>query len=462
MPGLCNTRRVSTPEDPARPAASDMPEAGRPFDTPPVDDALRAGITRLALLAVVGGAITGLLGGTFRIVLVELARSWNELLHWTRDSVGWRWLLPVVLAALAAGIARLLVRWAPEASGSGVQRVEANMRAEVPPAPLKVIPAKYVGGALAIGAGMALGREGPTVQMGASVGGGLARYAKLGRHDTRTLAAALAGTGLGVAFSAPLGGALFVFEEVARAFRTKLVVTTFVGSAVALAVAQWLVGHQPIFLVGVVRPVPAWQLVVFALLGAIFGALGVGYNWLVLAMLRAFDQVSHVAPEVKAAAVGACIGLLGVVAPHLIGGGDGLNERVLIESIPIGSLLIIFAVRWVLGPFSYSAGTPGGLFAPLLLVGASAGALIASVTNSLLPSAQLSVTAFAIVGMSTFFAATVRAPFTGVVLIIEMTATTAVVVPMVLAAGVAVLVASKLKGPPIYETLRLRMEKAPT
>ncbi len=179
-------------------------------------------------------------------------------------------------------------------------------------------------------------------------------------------------------------------------------------------------------------------------------------------MLRAFDQVSHVAPEVKAAAVGACIGLLGVVAPHLIGGGDGLNERVLIESIPIGSLLIIFAVRWVLGPFSYSAGTPGGLFAPLLLVGASAGALIASVTNSLLPSAQLSVTAFAIVGMSTFFAATVRAPFTGVVLIIEMTATTAVVVPMVLAAGVAVLVASKLKGPPIYETLRLRMEKAPT
>lgn len=234
-----------------------MPEAGRPFDTPPVDDALRAGITRLALLAVVGGAITGLLGGTFRIVLVELTRSWNELLHWTRDSVGWRWLLPVALAALAAGIARLLVRWAPEASGSGVQRVEANMRAEVPPAPLKVIPAKYVGGALAIGAGMALGREGPTVQMGASVGGGLARYAKLGRHDTRTLAAALAGTGLGVAFSAPLGGALFVFEEVARAFRTKLVVTTFVGSAVALAVAQWLVGHQPIFLVGVVRPVPA-------------------------------------------------------------------------------------------------------------------------------------------------------------------------------------------------------------
>ncbi|MGV1037867.1 MAG: chloride channel protein, partial [Candidatus Nanopelagicales bacterium] len=229
--------------------------------------------------------------------------------------------------------------------------------------------------ALAIGAGMALGREGPTVQMGASVGGGLARYAKLGGHDTRTLAAALAGTGLGVALSAPLGGALCVFEEVARAFRTKLVVTTFVASAVALAVAQWLVGAQPIFLVGVVRPVPAWQLVVFALLGAIFGAIGVGYNWLVLALLRVFDRVGHVAPEAKAAVVGACVGLLGVAAPQLIGGGDALNERVLIESIPIGSLLVIFAVRWVLGPFSYSAGTPGGLFAPLLLVGATAGAL---------------------------------------------------------------------------------------
>lgn len=336
------------------------------------------------------------------------------------------------------------------------------MRAEVPPAPLRVIPAKYVGGALAIGTGMALGREGPTVQMGASVGGGLARFAKLGRHDTRTLAAALAGTGLGVAFSAPIGGALFVFEEVARAFRTKLVVTTFIGTAVALAVAQSLVGHRPVFNVGAVSPVPAWQLLVFAALGAIFGALGVAYNWLVLTMLRAFDGVSRVAPEVKAAVVGACVGLLGVIAPQLIGGGGVLNERLLVESIPIGALLVIFAVRWVLGPFSYSAGTPGGLFAPLLLVGAAGGTLIATTTNALLPAANLSATAFAIVGMSTFFAATVRAPFTGVVLIIEMTATTSVLVPMVLAAGVSVLVATKLKGPPIYETLRLRMENAPT
>ena len=176
----------------------------------------------------------------------------------------------------------------------------------------------------------------------------------------------------------------------------------------------------------------------------------------------AADIVSATSGLASAYALAYPIGLLGVIAPQLIGGGGVLNERLLVESIPIGALLVIFAVRWVLGPFSYSAGTPGGLFAPLLLVGAAGGTLIATTTNALLPAANLSATAFAIVGMSTFFAATVRAPFTGVVLIIEMTATTSVLVPMVLAAGVSVLVATKLKGPPIYETLRLRMENAPT
>ncbi len=442
-----------------------MPLSGSPddaVDAPPPDDAGQVGLVRITLLALVGGAIAGLIGGLFRLALTSADLLRRDILDWTREAPAVRWLVPLLLAAAAVGVARLLVRWVPEASGSGVQRVEASIRDEVPLlARLRIIPVKFVGGVLAIGAGLALGREGPTVQMGAVVGDRVARAAGLSVHDTRTLSVSLAGAGLGVAFSAPLGGALFVFEEVARAFRTRLVLATFTGTAAAVAVSVLIVGTEPVFPIGRVDSGPVWMLGPYALLGLLLGVMGVAYNRLVIALLDVFAAVTRLPAEVKAAVIGALVGLLGVLAPSLVGGGEALNEEILIGALPIGSLVVILVVRWLLGPVSYSAGTPGGLFAPLLVVGAAAGALLTEVVNAALPVADLSPVAFAVVGMSTFFAAVVRAPFTGVVLIVEMTATTSLVVPMLLAAACAVLAATLLKGQPIYETLRLRLNQAP-
>ncbi len=429
----------------------------RSADSPPPDDSAETGLPRLVLLAVLGGILTGLLGGAFRVVLVEAARWWETLLVWARDLGGWRLVLPVLGAALGVAVARLLVRWSPEASGSGVQRVEALMRHEGQSAPLRVVPAKFVGGTLAIGVGMALGREGPTVQMGASVGGEISRRAGLDPHDTRTLSASLAGAGLGVAFSAPLGGAVFVLEELARAIRTRLVVATLVASGVALAVATPLVGSHPVLPVPPMEDARLWHLVVYAPMGLLIGWLGIHYNRLVIWNLNAMDRL-RVAPEVKAAVIGAMVGALGVVAPWLVGGGEVLADRVLTLGLPFGALVLTLVVRWFLGPLSYSAGTPGGLFAPLLVVGAALGSLTATLCNMMLPALDLPVEAFAIVGMSTFFAAVVRAPVTGILLCVEMTATTTVLVPMLVAAAMATALCSVRKAPPIYDTLRLRME----
>ena len=215
-----------------------------------------------ALVAAIGGAVTGLVGGAFRQLLVELTLRRDELLGLgavvrTRCAGSCPW----CSGAVAAALARLVVRWAPEASGSGVQRVEAHIRGEVPPAPPRVLPAKFVGGLLSIGAaGLLLGREGPTVQMGASVGAFFARLFRMSLHDVRTVTCSLGGAGLGVAFNAPLGGSLFVFEEVAHAFRTRLVVATFVGTTCALAVSRLVVGGEPVLPVGDVRPGPGWLL----------------------------------------------------------------------------------------------------------------------------------------------------------------------------------------------------------
>lgn len=439
-------------------STGDGPADGAPADDAPTDDAHPTGLVRLVLLTVAGGAITGLVGGLFRVCLdqAELART--TVLEWTRDAPAVRWLVPVLLAAVCVGLARLIVRFVPEAAGSGVQRVEAVVRGQLAPVRLPwLVPAKFVGGVLAIGAGLALGREGPTVQMGASVGNETARLARLDAHDRRTLIASLGGAGLGVAFSAPLAGAVFAIEELTRVVRTRLVVTVLVGTASAMAVSKYVVGWEPVFPVPTVRLGPTWHLVVYIAFGLAVGLLGVAYNRLILRCMALFDGVRRLPPEAKAAIVGGLVGALGIAWPQVVGGGEIVNEQLLVGSMPIMAVLGILAVRWFLGPASYAVGTPGGLFAPLLVVGAALGVLVADVGNLLVPAADLDPLAFGIVGMSTFFAAVVRAPVTGVVLIVEMTATTTIVIPMMLAAAAAVVAATLVRGEPIYDTLRGRI-----
>lgn len=429
-------------------------------DIPPPDDGAERGLLKIAFVAALGGVVTGLLGGLFRLALRFAGQWWESLLMWCRELGGLRLVLPVVIAAVAVAAARAIVRWSPESAGSGVQRVEAMVRHEGEPAPLRVIPAKFVGGTLALGVGMALGREGPTVQMGAAVGGEVSRRASLDDHDTRTMSAALAGAGLGVAFSAPLGGAVFVLEELDRAIRTRLLVATLIGSSVALAVAYMLIGREPVLPVGRIDQGPVWILPIYVAMGALIAVAGMYYNRLIIWNLDLMARWRQWPAEAKAAVIGALVGMLGVAAPWLVGGGEVLADRVLDVDFPFGTLLIIVVVRWFLGPLSYSAGTPGGLFAPLLVVGASIGSALAAGVNTVLPAADLPVAAFALVGMSTFFAAVVRSPLTGIILCVEMTAATSVLVPMLLAAGTAMVVCTMLGSTPIYDVLRARLKSS--
>lgn len=420
----------------------------------------RQGLLPVALVAIVSGALIGLVGALFRLVL-DGGTELRGLLIEQADRWGfWGWVLPVAVVAACAALARWMVRWAPVAAGSGVQHVEAVMRGEADPAPLKVLPVKFFGGAIALGSGLALGREGPTVQMGATIGDALAQWARLSLADVRRVQTAVAGAGLGVAFSAPLGGAIFAFEEVARSFSLRLTVATLLAVCSATAVAWWILGDSPDFLV---EPpaLPGWDaLIPFLLFGLLLGVLGVAYNRLVVWMLDAVERLPRLSPEAKAALIGAVVGGVMWIEPALVGGGDELNQWILDGRAPLTSIAIIVLVRWFLAPLSYAAATPGGLFAPLLLIGSAAGALFASACNALVPDLGLDPVAFAIVGMAGFFSAVVRAPLTGIVLIVEMTATTTQIVPMLGATAAAVVSATWLRGLPVYDTLRLRMLEA--
>lgn len=415
------------------------------------------GLVRIGVVGAVAAVAVGFVTGSFRWLLRE-ADGWRgDVVRWAADQPWPGWIAPVLVAAVGAFLARLLVRAVPVASGSGVQDVEAIWSGEAPPAPAAVLPVKYLGGLLAIGTGLVLGREGPSVHMGAVIGSETGRRLGMADDDVRILQTALGGAGLAVAFNAPIGGALFVFEEVTKSFRLRLTVVTFLGCAVAVACSRLILGDAPDFLVRGVETPPFAQLVLFLAFGAATGLLGVMYSVLIVRCLVWFDAVRALPPELKAAVVGALVGLCLWFAPFSVGGGDQIAQEVLGGGVGVAALAGYFAVRFLSGPVSYSAGTPGGIFAPLLAVGAVWGGLCHGTLVHLLPSIGDRAAPLAIVGMAAFFAAVVRAPFTGMVLIVEMTATTALLVPLLAACAAAVLVASLLRCPPIYDTLKERM-----
>ncbi len=411
-------------------------------------------------LAVVGGLLSGVVGGLFRLALQHAEQLRVDFLDWADGTGFFAWVLAIVVIAGCVAIARLIVRWVPTSGGSGVQRVEALMDAEEPPDELRVVPAKFVGGILAIGPGLLLGREGPTVQMGATIGGFLGRWRRVPADDVRLLSVAMAGAGLGVAFNAPVGGAMFSLEEVARSFRSRLVLISLTSVACAIAMERLIVGNAPDLPAGHLELPRWWLLLPAALLGALCGLLGAAYGRLVVMLLDVNDRITRLAPEAKAALIGGVVAIAGLVSPSVIGGGDPWTQRAINATLPLGTLIAVLCVRYLLGPLSYAVGTPGGLFAPLLLIGAAVGAIVAAVGNAMLSGSPLPSTALAVVGMSAFFTAVVRAPITGIILVAEMTATTAMLLPMFVAGVAATFVCMAVKARPIYDVLRLRMEAA--
>jgi len=426
----------------------------------------------LALLALIAGAGSGLIAAVFRLGL-ERADHWRDMLiSLGHDQPLIGFVLVVAGCAAAVALAAWLVRrFSPQASGSGIPQVEAALSGDLPPAPSQIVTVKFAGGLLAIGAGMALGREGPSVQMGAVVAHMLGKWFHCSWPDRRTLLAAGAGAGLAVAFNAPIAGAIFVLEELVRRFETRIAVAALAASSTAILISRLFLGDAPDFQVTVstqaataTGPLPYAVAAVWPLYLALGIVEGVGASLYSRAILGAMSLAARLGDrwpvEMQAAAIGALIGVIGWFVPGLIGGGDEITQRLLASSSVTAIIPFAFLVRFGLGAVCYAAHTPGGLFAPLFVLGAQLGFICGALCQVIFPDLGIDPAAFAVVGMAAFFTGVVQAPITGIVLVTEMTAAFTTLLPMLAACFVAMVVVNLLRTAPIYDSLRESVIKA--
>jgi CIC family chloride channel protein len=413
---------------------------------------------RISAASLLTGLLIGGVGGAFRLLLIKADDFRDEIVLWAHRWPAAGWLVPLAFGLVGAAVARwLVIRFAPTAEGSGVQRVEAVFNGDVEPAPHGIVLVKFFGGLLAMGSGLALGREGPTVQMGASLSSLISRFLAKEEKDAKVVMAAGAGAGLAVAFNAPVGGSVFVFEELVSTFTPWLLMGTLAAATFAVWTMRLFLGNRLDFAVRQVSSTAAWNVWPFLVLGTMLGAVGSLYNSTIIGLLRACDRSIRISTIQRAALIGAGIGLIAWFAPAMVGGGDNLTQAVLSDHYALTALAGIFVLRFFIGPWSYAGGVPGGLFAPMLLLGASFGGLFGHVLNYFLPSLGISSVACAVVGMAALFTACVRAPLTGVVLTVEMTGRGDLTVALLGASLLAMVVTTLLGTEPIYETLKRRM-----
>lgn len=420
--------------------------------------------TPLAILfmAAVVGTLVGLAAVAFDKGVAWLQNQRMGALVHTADNYPLLLTVAFLCSAVLAMFGYFLVRkYAPEAGGSGIPEIEGALEDQRPVRWWRVLPVKFFGGLGTLGGGMVLGREGPTVQIGGNIGRMVLDIFRLKGDEARhTLLATGAAAGLAAAFNAPLAGILFIIEEMRPQFRYTLISIKAVFIGVIMSTIMYRIFNHEVALidVGKLSDAPLNTLWLYLILGIIFGIFGPIFNKWVLGMQDLLHRV-HGGNITKwvlmGGAIGGLCGLLGFVAPATSGGGFNL--------IPIATAGIS---AWNAGVYLRRSGhyhltlllfrRAGRYFAPMLALGTVLGTAFGMVAVELFPQYHLEAGTFAIAGMGALLAASIRAPLTGIILVLEMTDNYQLILPMIITGLGATLLAQFTGGKPLYSAILAR------
>lgn len=311
---------------------------------------------------------------------------------------------------------------------------------------------KFIGGAVAISAGLSLGREGPSIQLGACVAEGIGKKIGKSRMERKILMASGASAGLAAAFNAPLAGVIFALEEMFKYFSPIILLSTMSAAVTADFVSKEFFGIQPIFQFKVVDHLPLASYWMLIILGILLGVLGAAYNYILIKTQKLYKKLNFISVRIKVIIPFILAGILGITFPIVLGGGHRIIEELNLSN-GIWFLILIFVIKFIFSMISFGSGTPGGIFFPLLILGGTIGAVFAQIAIHFFGCDEALFYNFIILSMAGYFTAIVRAPITGIVLIMEMTGSFNHILSLTLVAVTAYVVAELLNSPPIYDSL---------
>lgn len=411
---------------------------------------------RLLLEGLAVGLGAGISISIFRYLLAGSEILRPVIYHNLREALAdgqWQWLALYILSfIIIAYLLKLIVAREPMCTGSGIPQIKGILQGDMSMRWFSVLWSKIIGGVLAIGAGMSLGREGPSVQIGACVGQGLSQTSRRTRFESRILMTAGAGAGLAAAFNAPLAGVIFGLEEMQKTISPALLLTGITASITAATVTEVVFGMSPVFSMGYLLPLPLNLFDVLVVAGIVIGLLGRLFNIALAYSLNTYSRLGLSGMK-KPLVPLALAGILGFVLPEILGGGNLLVDSLVVTDYTIGFLCLLFVGKFLFTMICFGSGVPGGIFLPMLVLGAAGGAVLAKllVLAGLLPAMYYAD--IIVFGMAAYFSSVVKSPVTGSILILEMTGSFQHMLALLVVSLTAYVISDLTGGRPVYDEL---------
>src|SRR5579863_4440025 len=401
------------------------------------------------ILSLVIGALTGLAVVAFILLTERMGMRLYPV-----GGAPWRRLLFPVVGSL--GIGYLLYRYFPNARGSGVPQTKAALFAREGFISLRTLLGKFFCTSATLASGIPLGREGPSVQVGAGIASVLGRLLGLRPEKVKALLPVGAAAAIAAAFNTPLAAVLFALEEIVGDLHAPVLGSVVLASATSWGVLRLLLGNSPLFKVPQYQLVHPAEFAIYAVLGVAGGLVSVAFTKLLLSMRQSFLHLPQRTVWFQPLACGLLVGAVGWFVPQVMGVGYGYVGLALNGNMALKMMALLVVLKLITVTASYASGNAGGIFGPALFIGAMLGGSLGTFAHHLFPAYTASPGAYALVGMGALFAGIIRAPMTSVVMIFEMTQDYAVIVPLMISNLVSLFIASRLQRQPIYEALAIQ------
>src|SRR5580700_914846 len=376
------------------------------------------------VLTLVIGALVGLTVVAFIVLTEHVGARIYPL-----GSAAWHRVLAPVVGSLSMGY--LLFKYFPDARGSGVPQTKAALYARDGRITASTMFGKFFCTSATLASGIPLGREGPSVQVGAGLSSVLGRALGLSPEKVKALIPVAAAAAIAAAFNTPLAAVLFALEEIVGDLHAPVLGSVVLASATSWAMLRLVLGNDPLFKVPQYQLVNPWEFAIYAVLGVAGGLVSVAFTKLLLGMRERFLKFPRKTLPFQPVVGGIVVGVMGWFVPQVLGVGYEHVGAVLNGGMALKLMVVLLVLKLFAVTTSYASGNAGGIFGPSLFLGAMLGGAIGSAAHSLFPHYAATPGAYALVGMGTAFAGIVRAPMTSVVMIFEITRDYAVIVPLI-------------------------------